>query len=412
MQLEPDDALTLDTIGACTAARAITTGGRGIPRSCRAGTNDAPISSSTSVLRCGSSATSPAPRRPSRQRHARRRTSIRHDSALSHLRRQTSENNHTDRLETLIKNTNGDLQSEIGLRSALAKEYDDLGEYDLAFVHMAKAYAKLRPKLDYSTAHDDALFEKNNQHRQRRIPERATPVIPRTNRFSSWVCRAPEPRWSSESCRAIPGLSAGELQNFGIALKRATRTKSNRILDPETIAASTNLDFAELGNTYLESTRPVTGHTAHFIDKTPLNFLHIGFIHLALPNAKIICLRRNPMDSCLSNYRQLFALDDSPYYNYSYDLLETGHYYILFDRLMQHWQHLLPGRIMELQYESVVDDQEAQSRAIIDFCGLDWEDTCLASNETLHRLPPPAQRKCANRSTRMPSHVGVTTKST
>jgi tetratricopeptide (TPR) repeat protein len=300
-------------------------------------------------------------------------------SALSHLKRQTPENNHTDRLETLIRNADGDLQSETGLRSALAKEYDDLGEYDRAFAHMAKAYAKLRPKLDYSTSYDDALFEKiisvvNEEFLSRATPGHATrePIfivgMPRTG--TTLVERI----LSSHS----EVFSAGELQNFGIALKRATRTKSNRILDPETIAASTDVDFAKLGETYLDSTRPVTGHTAHFIDKTPLNFLHIGFIHLALPAAKIICLRRNPMDSCLSNYRQLFALDDSPYYNYSYDLLETGHYYILFDRLMQHWRRLLPGKILELQYETVVAEQEAQSRAIVDFCGLEWEDACLA----------------------------------
>jgi len=300
-------------------------------------------------------------------------------SALSHLKRQTTESNHTDRLEALINQVDGDLQSEIGLRSALAKEYDDIGEYDHAFAHLAKAYAKLRPKLDYSTSHDDALFERiistvNDEFMSMATPGHSTrePIfivgMPRTG--TTLVERI----LSSHS----EVFSAGELQNFGIALKRATGTKSNRILDPETIAASTNINYSELGKTYLDSTRPVTGHTAHFIDKTPLNFLHIGFIHLALPNAKIICLRRNPMDSCLSNYRQLFALDDSPYYNYSYDLLETGHYYILFDRLMQHWQRLLPGKIMELQYETVVDEQEAQSRAIIDFCGLDWEDACLA----------------------------------
>jgi hypothetical protein len=109
----------------------------------------------------------------------------------------------------------------------------------------------------------------------------------------------------------------------------------------------------------------------------PFNFFNIGFIHLALPDAKIICLRRHPLDACLSNYRQLFALTDSPYYHYSYDLLDTGRYYILFHRLMEHWRRVLPGKVLEIQYEELVEDQEAQSRRLIEHCGLNWEDACL-----------------------------------
>jgi hypothetical protein len=83
------------------------------------------------------------------------------------------------------------------------------------------------------------------------------------------------------------------------------------------------------------------------------------------------------MDACLSNFRQLLALTDSPYYNYSYDLLDTGRYYILFHRLMEHWRRVLPGKVLEIQYEELVEDQEAQSRRLIEHCGLDWEDACL-----------------------------------
>lgn len=300
-------------------------------------------------------------------------------SALSHLKHQTPENNHTSRLEELLHGVGNDLQSELGLRNALAKEYDDLGEYDRAFAHMAKAYSKLRPHLNYSTSDDAALFEKMIGDVNENFLSKDTP---------GYCTREPifivgMPRTGTTLVERILSshsevYSAGELQNFGIALKRATRTKSTRVLDPETVAAITNVDFAEIGKTYLESTRPVTGHTRHFIDKTPLNFLHIGFIHLALPNAKVICLHRNPMDSCLSNYRQLFALNDSPYYNYSYDLIETGHFYLLFRRLMEHWGQILPGKILEVQYENVVADQEIESRRIVDFCGLKWEDACLA----------------------------------
>jgi tetratricopeptide (TPR) repeat protein len=300
-------------------------------------------------------------------------------SALSHLKRQTPENNHTVQLEALLQDVGQDLQSELGLRNALSKEYDDIGEYDRAFGHLADAYAKLRPRLSYSTSDDSAVFDSI-------IGVVNADFL--SNTKSGYSTEEPifivgMPRTGTTLVERILSshtdvYSAGELQNFGIALKRATRTNSNRVFDLETISASKNVDFFETGKTYLESTRPGTGLTAHFIDKTPLNFLHIGFIHRALPNAKIICLHRNPMDSCLSNYRQLFALNNSPYYNYSYDLIETGHFYLLFRRLMRHWRQVLPGKVLEVQYENVVANQEIESRRIIDFCGLEWEDACLA----------------------------------
>src|SRR6202042_412562 len=106
-----------------------------------------------------------------------------------------------------------------------------------------------------------------------------------------------------------------------------------------------------------------------FIDKLPHNFLFVGFIANALPNAKIICLRRDPVDTCLSNFRQLLS-HTAQYYGYSFDLLDTGRYYALFDRLMAHWKRVFPGRILEVDYEALVDSQEVQSRRLLDFCGL------------------------------------------
>src|SRR5690606_11062931 len=101
------------------------------------------------------------------------------------------------------------------------------------------------------------------------------------------------------------------------------------------------------------STRPATGHAPRFTDKHPLNFLFVGDILQALPGARVVCVRRNPMDTCLSNFRQLFAADATDY-DYAYDLLETGRYYLLFDRLVRHWRSLWPERIVEVDYETLV----------------------------------------------------------
>src|SRR5690606_31236513 len=171
--------------------------------------------------------------------------------------------------------------------------------------------------------------------------------------------------------------SAGELQNFGICLKRSAGTRSSRVLDEETVVHGAGIDPATLGLRYLESTRPLTGRTARFTDKMPLNFFYAGFIHRALPRAKIVCLRRHPLDTCVGNYRQLFALGFH-YYSYAYDLADIGRYYAAFDRLVRHWREILPAdAFLEVHYEELVREQRATTERLLRFCGLPWEDACL-----------------------------------
>ncbi len=148
------------------------------------------------------------------------------------------------------------------------------------------------------------------------------------------------------------------------------------MLDAETLAAAERVDPSALGEAYVASTRPRTGHTPRFIDKMPLNFFYVGLIQRALPNAKVICLRRHPLDASLSNYRQLFATMFS-YYDYSYDLLDTGRYYLQFDALARHWREAVPNGYTEVRYEDVVEHTEREARRLVAFCGLDWDPACL-----------------------------------
>ena len=127
------------------------------------------------------------------------------------------------------------------------------------------------------------------------------------------------------------------------------------------------------GKAYLDSSRPLTGLTPHFVDKMPLNFLYAGLIHLSLPNAKIIHLTRHPMDTCYAIYKRLFQ-DGYPW---SYDLKEIAAYYLAYHRLMTHWKHVMPGVIHELSYEQLVTDFESRVRDLIDACDLSWESQCL-----------------------------------
>jgi tetratricopeptide (TPR) repeat protein len=171
--------------------------------------------------------------------------------------------------------------------------------------------------------------------------------------------------------------SAGELQEFPTSFKRLSGSNTASILDLDTLLAAKQINFSELGGRYLSLTKSRSGEKLHFIDKMPLNFLYAGFIHKALPNAKIICLRRNPMDTVVSNFRQLFATKFS-YYNYAYDLEDIARYYLLFDKLISHWRQTLPSsHFCEVHYESLVDDTEQQAQQIIKFLNLPWQQQCL-----------------------------------
>ena len=129
-----------------------------------------------------------------------------------------------------------------------------------------------------------------------------------------------------------------------------------------------------------------------FVDKLPANFMYVGHIARALPNARIVCLRRQPMDTIWSNYKNLFA-SQSAYYAYSYDLMDTARYYARFDRLMAMWETLWPGRVLQLSYEALVADQERQTRRLLEHCGLTWDEACLSfhTNSAAVATPSAAQ---------------------
>jgi hypothetical protein len=176
-------------------------------------------------------------------------------------------------------------------------------------------------------------------------------------------------------------------------VKKAAGTRTPTVMDPETIAAGAQADMGAIGRDYLERARHHRRDSGlRFTDKFPGNFLYAGFIARALPEARIICLRRNPMDTVLSNFRNLFAVS-SRYYDYSYDLLDIAAYYVRFDRLMAQWREALPGRLIEVRYEDLVANQDGETRRLLAHCGLDWSDDCLSfhTNDAPVSTPSAAQ---------------------
>ncbi|HLY51848.1 MAG TPA: sulfotransferase [Steroidobacteraceae bacterium] len=141
-------------------------------------------------------------------------------------------------------------------------------------------------------------------------------------------------------------------------------------------------DCRRLGEKYLEDTRAYRKGKPHFIDKMPNNFRHLGLIHLILPNARIIDARREPMACCLSNFKQLFASGQQ----FTYSLEDIGRYYRSYVELMAHWERVLPGSILRVQHEEVVEDLGGSVRRILAFCGLDYEAACVEFHRTRRQV--------------------------
>tara|TARA_R110002124_G_scaffold28307_3_gene100078 strand:- start:1125 stop:2747 length:1623 start_codon:yes stop_codon:yes gene_type:complete len=301
---------------------------------------------------------------------------LRAHSALSTLRRQTPENNHLERLNALRREVTNS-RDQLHLGHAIAKELEDLGQYQDAFASLQWAKQGQAANTRYSADAESTYFTDIMRLFNHKLISTSRPGC--DNREPIFIVGMPrtgttlvEQMLSSHS----QVFAAGELQNFPLQVARATGAKAGDLLDITSLNRALEANLTELGSGYIDSTRPRTGHTPHFIDKLPLNFLWLGLIRMALPNAKLVCLRRDPMDTCLSNFRQLFAVDFRPYH-YNYNLLDCGRYFILFDQLMRHWSEVMPGAVHEVSYEALVADPEPVTHELLLHCGLPWEDQCL-----------------------------------
>lgn len=312
-------------------------------------------------------------------------------ASLIYLNKQTQEVNSLNTLKKLFAQNEKNSDAALQLGHAIAKTYEDLGHFEdsLAWLHKAKKIKKEELKYDRnegiqtfeaakatSSNHQTPNGPNALKHKSyTQIDDQTTPIfivgLPRTG--TTLVDRI----LSSHSTVT----SAGELNVFAELIKQAAGTASNLVLDAETLHNSKGLDLREIGNRYLEKTESLARGNNFMVDKMPLNFFYAGLIQRALPDARIIALRRGAMDSCLSNYRQLFATQYS-FYNYTFDLSDTAWFYRQFDDLIQHWRSALPAeRFLEVQYEDIVFDQENQTKRMLDFCDLDWQDACMNFHE-------------------------------
>ena len=292
----------------------------------------------------------------------------------SDLRTQTPERNHVSQLESALQKLKGG-RAALPVAFALAKELEDLREYSRSFAHLHAACRSYRASLRYDVADDVAVLDELRTTHTRTAIQNARTEL--DNRECIFIVGLP--RSGTTLVERILGshsqiYSAGEIDSFArVAVEAVGRRENAAVKKLDFVARALEVDFANLGRAYLQATRPRTGHTERFTDKTPLNYLYAGLIHAALPRARFILLRRHPMDSCYAMYKTLFAAA----YPFTYDLDDLSRYYLAWDRLMQHWAEVIGDAWLVVNYEDLVSAQESVSRGIVAHCGLRWEDRCL-----------------------------------
>ncbi|MET0375182.1 MAG: sulfotransferase, partial [Rhizorhabdus sp.] len=324
LALAPEDARSLDTIG-CVLARLGDHEGSLAPF--RAAVARAPDNTGfryNLAAACGFTGHVAEARSHYEALLAREPGYARAHYALAILKRYDAGDNHIDRLQAVLAETRDPLD-QMRLRYALAKELEDLGQDHDAYAQLAAANGARRKDLGYDFASDAALFDAleagfaNDVLTGTGLADPAPIFIvgmPRTG--TTLVDRI---------LSSHPDVgSAGELQAMPLAVKELAATSSRVVVDADTIRASLSLDPKMLGERYMVRATPhQPAGRARFTDKLPANILYVGHIARALPNARIVCLRRNPMDTVWSNFKNLFA-PGSAYYFYSNDLMDTARY--------------------------------------------------------------------------------------
>lgn len=271
-------------------------------------------------------------------------------------------------------------ESRMPLHFALGAALADIGRHDEAAFHLLAGNKLKRQQTDYDEAATLGNFERIRAVFSAEAMQRNAgfghpsdlPVfivgMPRSGTTLVEQIAASHPRV----------FGAGELEDINWVIRRAGLATINISgLDwiPEKIGYPL---LAQIGAAYVARVGALAPTASRITDKMPINFQNLGIIHLALPNARIIHVRRDPIDTCLSCFSLLFT-GDQPF---TYDLAELGRYYRGYSALMEHWREVLPpGVMLEVQYEDVVADLEGEARRIVAHCRLDWDDACLAFHE-------------------------------
>jgi|TARA_B110001450_G_scaffold255015_1_gene281567 tetratricopeptide (TPR) repeat protein len=293
---------------------------------------------------------------------------------LSQLRLATSQTNHIELLEKQLPNVRQGTDASCYLHFGLAKEYEDLKNFDKAFSHLKAGNAAKFDAKSYTIEDNRQLFSSI-----RKQYEKVVDIHSKGYECSEPIFIIGMPRSGTTLLEQVIGddstvFRAGELQDFYRAMCMHAGSKGGKWPLKKVLASAPSFDFKSLGKSYIELTRPRTGQTLFFIDKMPENFLYLGFINKALPNAKFIHISRDPLDTCLSNFKMLFGAEMYPY---SYNMDTLAAYYYQYQKLMKYWNDAFGNKILNINYEDLIQDPTSQFSAIFQHCHLQWQEERL-----------------------------------
>lgn len=297
---------------------------------------------------------------------------------LSRLGR-AKDRTHVEQMKAILANGNETPDKNIFMYYAIAKELEDLGEWDEAFSYYKQGGDAVTSVARYDVEEDTQLVDTI-------IKTCTTDWLvdrPGTQRFERTpIFIVGLPRTGTTLTERIISshsqvVSLGETQFLQMVLRRQSGVATIENFNTEIVTAVAQTEIEDIARGYLDSVAYRLGEEPFFIDKLPLNFLFVGFIAKAWPEARIVHLRRSPMDACFSMYKQIFTWA----YKFSYSLDMLADYYIAYDRLTKHWQELLGERLIEVRYEELVDNQDAQTRSLLKKLALPFEEACLNFDE-------------------------------
>ena len=283
-------------------------------------------------------------------------------------------------MEKKIELTEVPEREKVHFLFSLGKAFEDMGNYDESFEYYKRGNDLNRGRTTYDPKAIEALSERLKQffteerfHENKDFGDNSSAPIfivglPRSG--STLIEQILASHSKIEGTMELPNI-------MNIARKLGNSTK-DRTAYPEVIESLQGSDLTDLGKSFIDETQFLRTGKQYFIDKMPNNFSHIGLIKLILPNAKVIDARRNPMDTCFSCFKQLFARGQA----FTYDLSEIARYYVNYVNLMDHWDKVLPGYVFKVQHEDLINNQEGVTRDLIDFCEVDFESSTLEFYKT------------------------------
>jgi tetratricopeptide (TPR) repeat protein len=321
-----------------------------------------------------------------------------------------------DEIEDMVKRINQESlspESVVHFAFSLGKAFEDNKDYDRAFQYYSQGNQEHRNSIAYDPVRTEVAHSKMkevfSEEFFNRIKKTQAGVQDPDPIFIVGLPRSGSTLLEQilASHSLVDGTS--ELADLGIVSQMISDKDKGRAF-PSGILQMSDEEITYLGQQYLDRTQQQRRGAPFFTDKMPNNFAHVGLIQAILPNAKIIDARRHPLDSCVGSFKQHFAKGQT----FTYDMFELGEFYLQYDQLMTHWNQVLPGKVLRVQYEDVVQDLETQVRRILDYCELPFEEACVNFHETeravrtasSEQVRQPIYNKSINTWKRFEAHIG------